>query len=76
MLYQKLGLLQTKGGGWELEMGQFRPKIGSEGTDLHPTESVPSGFRDDGVYRIQEKHVLDVRLKTGVAAGKGWPVGR
>ena len=79
MLYPALGSLGAKGGRWGAEMQRgISPnasKISQVGKDLHPMESVPTGFLANGVHRIHGEHVLDVISSTGVAGGKGWSMG-
>ena len=79
ILYPVLGLLGAEGCRWGAEMQrEISPntsKISQVGKDLHPMESVPKGFLANRVHRIHEEHILDVIFSTGVAGGKGWPVG-
>src|SRR2546423_1608400 len=79
MLYPVLGLLGAKGGRWGAEMWREKcpkcGKISQGGNYLHTIESDPKGFLANRVRRIHGEHGLDVISSTGVAEGKGWPVG-
>ena len=79
MLYQVLGSLEAMVGAGEAEMlGGIFPKarkIARGEQDWHTTELIAMGFMANKVHGIHYIHVVDVVSSTGVATGKGWPVG-